>query len=76
MYDLNSLVSLDPGWVLTNARAINDHGWIVGKMTDPDGVEHAFLLTPVPEPGVLVVTIFSVLGLLLRGHVLARGKRR
>jgi probable HAF family extracellular repeat protein len=74
MYDLNSLVSLDPGWVLTTARAINDHGWIVGEMTDPDGVDHAYLLTPVPEPGMLAVTGLGLLGLLLAACRPARRK--
>ncbi len=61
-YNLNSL--LDPvsgkGWVVTQARAINDFGQIVGYgFFDPDGpggsprAQRAFLLTPIPEPTAL-----------------------
>jgi hypothetical protein len=34
------------------ASGINDHGWIVGSAQNAKlGIEHAFLLTPVPESG-------------------------
>ena len=39
------------GWVLDNAIGINDNGWIVGNAHNSiTGLDHAFLLTPVPEP--------------------------
>ena len=46
MSDLNSLLSNGTGWTLTAAKGINQGGQIVGYGTNPDGVTHAFLLTP------------------------------
>ncbi len=43
--DLNALIPAGAGWVLTEARAINDRGQIVGNGT-LHGQPHAFLLTP------------------------------
>jgi probable HAF family extracellular repeat protein len=52
--DLNSFLdasTANAGWVLTTANGINDHGWIVGDAhNSKSGVDHAFLLTPIPEP--------------------------
>ena len=52
--DLNSLLDADTvnaGWALAAAVDINDNGWIVGYAHNSiTGAEHAFLLTPVPEP--------------------------
>lgn len=52
--DLNSLIGVsgdDSGkWRLIEAYGINDHGQIVGWGKNPEGDDHAFLLTPVPEP--------------------------
>ncbi len=54
MHDLNDLLPLDPDWVLESAQGINDAGQIVGYGTNPDGAEHAYLLTPIDEaPGVI-----------------------
>jgi probable HAF family extracellular repeat protein len=44
MTDLNDLVAGSPGWVLTDAVAINDQGDIVGTGL-LDGQSHGFLLT-------------------------------
>jgi probable HAF family extracellular repeat protein len=51
MIDLNDLLPSGSGWVLTNARDINDAGQIVGSGTI-GGQSHAFLMGPsaVPEP--------------------------
>src|SRR4030067_2703508 len=49
MKDLNSLVKLDTGWILSEATGINDFGQIVGLAT-VYGYGHAFLLSPVPTP--------------------------
>jgi probable HAF family extracellular repeat protein len=46
MYDLNTLVNLPPGWVLTSAQSINNRGDIAGFGT-LNGVTRAFaLFTP------------------------------
>ena len=45
-HDLNGLIPPHLGWVLTEARAINAAGQIVGSGI-VNGTEHAFLLTPV-----------------------------
>lgn len=45
MYDLNSLIPEDSGWVLLEARSINDDGQIVG-MGSFDHNARAFILTP------------------------------
>lgn len=45
MQDLNEMIPADSGWVLTEARAINDAGQIVGYGII-HGEQHAFLLTP------------------------------
>lgn len=46
--DLNDLISMDCGWDLVEARAINDNGWIVG-WGEHDGAHRAFLLTPLDD---------------------------
>ena len=45
---MSSLPGVPAGWTLTNATAINDRGDIAGTATDPDGIEHAFLMSVVP----------------------------
>ncbi len=54
MVDLNTLIGPASGWILNSANAINDLGQITGTGTF-DGVNRAFLLTPVPEPGSLLL---------------------
>lgn len=47
MYDLNDRLSApDTGWVVTEARAINDAGQIVGTAMDAQGITHAVILSP------------------------------
>lgn len=46
MLDLNDMVSGSSDWELIEAYDINDFGQIVGYGINPDGFEHAFLLTP------------------------------
>jgi probable HAF family extracellular repeat protein len=46
MRDLNGLIPANSGWTLTSAEAINGNGNIVGYGYNPDGQQHAFLLTP------------------------------
>ena len=64
--DLNTLVGNLDGWTLQSASAINDSGSIVGYGTI-GGVQHGFLLTPVPEPSTLVVLLAGAIGLGLYG---------
>jgi len=45
--DLNSSISAELGWTLTEAFAINDAGQIVGNGVI-NGEQHAFLLAPIP----------------------------
>ncbi len=47
--DLKSLIATDSGWTLNTATAINDGGQIIGSGLI-NGQNHAFALTPVPEP--------------------------
>ncbi|MCC7203700.1 MAG: PEP-CTERM sorting domain-containing protein, partial [Phycisphaeraceae bacterium] len=70
LIDLNTLLVSNPGWLLLGAQDINENGQIVGWGINPQGERHAFLLTPVPEPGTM--------GLLLIGAAacLRRGRRR
>jgi probable HAF family extracellular repeat protein len=62
MLDLNNLIAASSGWMLTDATGINTDGQIVGDGTI-DGEDHAFLLTPLPEPD--AVWLLAVTGLWL-----------
>jgi probable HAF family extracellular repeat protein len=46
MRDLTSLIAQNPGWVVIEARGINDAGQIVGVGRLNGGAQHAVLLTP------------------------------
>jgi len=62
-HDLNTL--LDPqfaNWSILSANDINDLGQIVG-VGMLDGVQHAVILNPVPEPSSLVLAFFGFAGL-------------
>ena len=59
--------------MLINARAINDSGAIVGDAYNSAlGVEHAFVLTPIPEPETYAM-LLAGLGLI---GAIARRKQR
>jgi len=60
-HDLNDLLDNGSGWVLKEARAINEAGQIAGWGT-LNGNTTAFLLTPVPEPTTLLLLSTGLLG--------------
>jgi probable HAF family extracellular repeat protein len=62
LYDLNTLIPANSNWTLTSARRINDLGQIIGQGISPNGVSHAYLLTPVPEPSVGILLVIGILG--------------
>lgn len=66
--DLNIFLDaskVNEGWFLSLASGINDNGWIVGDAINQfTGDQHAFLLTPIPEPGIYIL-LFTGLGLLV-----------
>ena len=64
MYDLNKLTN-NPNWILSIAKDINNKGQIVGSGYI-NGQEHAFLMTPIPEPCTIVLLTLG--GLLLRSR--------
>jgi probable HAF family extracellular repeat protein len=59
LYSDGVMVDLDtfapPGWMFVHASAINDLGQIVGVGANPAGYGEAFLLTPIPEPGTVLL---------------------
>jgi probable HAF family extracellular repeat protein len=72
MVDLNTLISPTSGWVLGDAQAISDTGYITGYGTI-DGQEHAYLLTPAPEPSQFAALGIGALGL---AGLMLRARRR
>jgi probable HAF family extracellular repeat protein len=66
MLELSTLLdSSGAGWNLDRAMSINDANQIVGWGTNPSGATHAFLLTPVPEPGTGVLAVCGAFGVRL-----------
>jgi probable HAF family extracellular repeat protein len=74
--DLNDLLTVsevNAGWILQAANGINDNGWIIGSAHNSiTGLDHAFLLTPVPEPETYAM---FMAGLGLMGFI-ARRRRK
>lgn len=56
--NLNDRIPGGSGWLLNDARGINDAGQIVGNGR-LNGVPRAFLLTPVPEPTGIFLAAFA-----------------
>lgn len=48
MNDLNERVPPGSGWILLDARSINDQKMVAGQMMDQAGRRHAYLLSPKP----------------------------
>jgi probable HAF family extracellular repeat protein len=46
MIDLNDAVPSNSGWVLQDATAITDNGYIAGYGINPQGRQHGFILLP------------------------------
>jgi probable HAF family extracellular repeat protein len=65
IYDLDDLIPSGSGWQLHQAFAVNNSGLIVGRGTNPSGYDHAFLLTPIPEPGTFLLAALGMLALAL-----------
>jgi len=59
MYNLNDLIDPNSGWIVQAANGINDHGQITGY-GNFFGVQHAYIMTPVPEPGSLTLLITTL----------------
>jgi hypothetical protein len=67
MLDVNNLIDSALGITLINARGINDEGQIVANgVYSNDFNNHAFLLTPVPEPSTLGMLGLAGLWLLIK----------
>lgn len=68
--DLNELIATDSGWLLVEARAVNDGGQIVGFGIF-NGEQRAFRLDPlespdasaVPEPGAIAMLLLGLAGI-------------
>jgi probable HAF family extracellular repeat protein len=69
MTDLNSLVEPGLGTTLIEAQGINDKGQIVANGSN----DHAYLLTPTPEPSTLILFSTALLGALVWSR---RGRER
>ena len=75
MNDLNDSLPSNSGWdYLAIARDISDNGQIV-RNGWIGGQDHAFLLTPVPEPSTLALLSMGAVGLLAYARRTRRGRR-
>ena len=66
--NLNDVVDPALGYTLLTANGINDHGLIFGQLLRGDGLQFAYLLTPVPEPGTWAMMLvgFGLVGAVAR----------
>jgi probable HAF family extracellular repeat protein len=72
-YSLNTLIAPGSGWTNLDPEAISNAGYITGTGRF-HGVEHAFLLTPVPEPATIILATAGFAGITCIG--LRRRSRR
>lgn len=66
-HDLNDLIDPSSGWLLLNAKDINDRGQIIGLGRFQDQNRH-YLLTPVPLPTTAVLLLPGLLWIRRRVH--------
>lgn len=59
MQDLNKLIPADSGWLLSEARGINDAGQIVG-VGIVNGQQRAFVLTPLLPPSKMISNLINI----------------
>ena len=71
-HDLNAGLLGATGWTVTDARSINNQGWIAGMARAPDGTPRAVLLLPRGE-GTSALTNLSIRAGLKRGRPLIAG---
>ncbi|MCI0345363.1 MAG: hypothetical protein L0221_07955, partial [Chloroflexi bacterium] len=66
VYDLHDLLLSGTGWVLEEALAISDTGYVVGTARNAAGEPEGFLLLPIPEPGTALLALLGLTLLALR----------
>jgi len=77
LYDHGVMTDISPpGWSNTTATAINAKGQIVGYGINPEGAEHAFLLTPDPAPDPASVFLLGTVVIGLGAFAFARKRLR
>lgn len=65
VFDLNALLgSSAPGFILTDARSINDLGQIVAFGRDSNALTRSFLISAVPEPASVAMLGVGLVGML------------
>ncbi len=62
MVDIASLLPAGSGWTQISAAAINDLGQITGTGTNPQGYQHAFLLSPLRVPFPTLDPVMELIG--------------
>jgi probable HAF family extracellular repeat protein len=60
--NVNSLLPAGSKWTLTDAEAINDNGQITGAGINPQGYQHAYLLSPVFVPFATLDAVVDIIG--------------